>query len=57
MLDLVKNETLRIDSRFLEPACGTGNFVIEILRRKLAVVSERYSENQSEYEKYALLAV
>lgn len=57
MLDLVKNETLRIDSRFLEPACGTGNFVIEILRRKLAVVGERYSKNQSEYEKYALLAV
>ena len=35
MLDLVKDETLRIDSRFLEPACGDGNFLIEILRRKL----------------------
>ena len=37
MLDLVKNETERLDSRFLEPACGDGNFLVEILRRKLAV--------------------
>ncbi len=57
MLDLVKNETLRIDSRFLEPACGTGNFLIEILRRKLAVVCQRYSKNQTDYERYALLAI
>lgn len=38
MLDLVKQETERIDSRFLEPACGTGNFLVEILRRKLRLV-------------------
>ncbi len=57
MLDLVKDETLRIDSRFLEPACGTGNFLIEILRRKLKVVADRHSKNQSEYEKYSLLAI
>ena len=37
MLDLVKHETERLDSRFLEPACGTGNFLEEILLRKLAV--------------------
>lgn len=41
MLDLVKPETDRIDSRFLEPACGDGNFLIEILRRKLAVCEAR----------------
>ena len=41
MLDLVKQETERIDSRFLEPACGDGNFLIEILRRKLAVCEGR----------------
>ena len=41
MCDLVKNETERIESRFLEPACGQGAFLIEILRRKLAVVSCR----------------
>ena len=57
MLDLVKAETERIDSRFLEPACGTGNFLIEILRRKLAVVGDRYARNQIEYERYAILAV
>jgi hypothetical protein len=57
MLDLVKQETERIDSRFLEPACGNGNFLIEILRRKLAVVGDRYKRNQIEYERYAILAV
>jgi len=57
MLDLVKSESERIDSRFLEPACGTGNFLIEILRRKLAVVSSRYKKSQSEWERYAVVAV
>jgi SAM-dependent methyltransferase len=57
MLDLVKQETERIDSRFLEPACGTGNFLVEILKRKLAVVENRYSKNQLEYERSAILAL
>ncbi len=57
MLDLVKQETERIDSRFLEPACGTGNFLVEILKRKLTVVENRYSKNQLEYERYAILAL
>jgi len=57
MLDLVKQETERIDSRFLEPACGTGNFLIEILKRKLAVVEKRYKKNQIEFERYAVIAV
>ncbi len=57
MLDLVKQETDRIDSRFLEPACGTGNFLVEILRRKLAVVESRYKKSQLEYERYAVIAV
>ncbi len=57
MLDLVKQETERIDSRFLEPACGTGNFLVEILRRKLDVVEQRYGKSQIEYERYALIAV
>lgn len=57
MLDLVKQETERIDSRFLEPACGTGNFLVEILSRKLAVVEQRYGKNQIEYERYAVIAV
>ncbi len=57
MLDLVEQETQRIDSRFLEPACGTGNFLIEILRRKLKVVARRYQRSQTEFERYAFLAV
>lgn len=56
MLDLVKQETERIDSRFLEPACGDGNFLAEILRRKLAVVKKKYKKSPSDYEKYAMLA-
>jgi len=57
MLDLVEQETERIESRFLEPACGTGNFLVEILNRKLAVVSARYAKSQLEWERYAVLAV
>jgi hypothetical protein len=57
MLDLVVNETHRIDSRFLEPACGTGNFLIEVLNRKLEVVSDRYRKSQIEFERYAVIAV
>lgn len=57
MLDLVRQETERIDSRFLEPACGTGNFLTEILERKLKVVEDRYKKNQLEFEKYSILAV
>lgn len=56
MLDLVKQETERIDSRFLEPACGTGNFLTEILERKLRVVESRYRKSQPEYEKYSVIA-
>ena len=56
MLDLVKQETERIDSRFLEPACGDGNFLAEILRRKLAVVLRQYGKSPADYEKYAVLA-
>ena len=57
MLDLVKHETERIDSRFLEPACGNGNFLAEVLRRKLNVVDQRYSKSQIEWERYAVIAV
>ena len=57
MLDLVKTETERIDSRFLEPACGNGNFIAEVLRRKLAVVASRYRKSPLEYQRYAFLAV
>jgi len=57
MLDLVKQETERIDSRFLEPACGTGNFLIEILERKLQVVEKKYRKSQLEFERNLVLAV
>jgi hypothetical protein len=56
MLDLVKQETERIESRFLEPACGTGNFLTEVLSRKLYIVENRYSKSQLEYEWYVVIA-
>jgi len=57
MLNLVKHETERIDSRFLEPACGSGNFLVEILSRKLKIVEQRYKKSQSDFEKYSILAI
>ncbi|HSW64793.1 MAG TPA: hypothetical protein VLH56_16015 [Dissulfurispiraceae bacterium] len=57
MLDLVKQETDRIESRFLEPACGNGNFLAPILKRKLAVVEKRYGKSQLDFERYAIMAV
>src|SRR5438093_3046388 len=57
MLDLVKGETERIDSRFLEPACGNGNFLVQILRRKLAAVELKYGKSDFERRHYALLGL
>ncbi|MDR1099147.1 MAG: hypothetical protein LBL28_01565, partial [Treponema sp.] len=63
MLDLVQQETERIESRFLEPACGNGNFLIEVLTRKLAKIAARYGKSRAmaqhriEYERYAVSAV
>ena len=57
MLDLVKGETERIDARFLEPACGSGNFLVRILQRKLAVVELKFGKSEFEKQHYALLAL
>jgi hypothetical protein len=57
MLDLVRAETELIDSRFLEPACGSGNFLVPVLRRKLAAVEAKYSTSEFEKRHYAIFAV
>jgi lantibiotic modifying enzyme len=57
MCDLVKQETERIDSRFLEPACGDGNFLSEILSRKLVIVKCKYKKSSYDYERNSLLAL
>ncbi len=57
MLDLVKGETERIDSRFLEPACGSGNFLVPILQRKLAAVELKYGKSDFEKRHHALQAL
>lgn len=57
MINLVKDEAERIDSRFLEPACGSGNFLVPVLRRKLTAVQTRYGRSDFEKKHYALFAV
>lgn len=57
MLDLVKGETERIDSRFLEPACGSGNFLVKILQRKLAAVELKYGTSDFEKQHFGLLGL
>jgi hypothetical protein len=57
MLDLVSHEMERIESRVLEPACGTGNFLAEVLSRKLGMVKMRYQKEQFDYERNAVIAV
>ncbi|HEY3783482.1 MAG TPA: DNA methyltransferase [Fimbriimonadaceae bacterium] len=57
MLDLVKEETERIDSRFLEPACGSGNFLVQVLKRKLAAVEAKYGRSDFERRHFALLGL
>src|ERR1700687_2953186 len=57
MLNLVKDESERIDSRFLEPACGSGNFLIPVLRRKLAAVELKYGRSEFERRHYAMFAL
>ena len=57
MLNLVKDETERIDARFLEPACGSGNFIVQILKRKLAAVELKFGKSDFERQHYALLGL
>ncbi|MBW6511215.1 MAG: SAM-dependent methyltransferase [Desulfuromonadaceae bacterium] len=57
MLDLVKGESERIDSRFLEPACGSGNFLVRVLQRKLTAVELKFGKSDFEKRHYALLAL
>ena len=57
MLDLVKEESERIDSRFLEPACGSGNFLVQVLKRKLAAVQGKFGKSDFEKQHYTLLAL
>jgi hypothetical protein len=57
MLESVKAESERIDSRFLEPACGSGNFLVRVLQRKLAAVDVRYRKNDFEQRHYALFGL
>lgn len=57
MLELVKDESERIDSRFLEPACGSGNFLVRVLQRKLAAVEMKYGKSAFERQHYALLSL
>jgi type I restriction-modification system DNA methylase subunit len=57
MLDLIKDESERINSRFLESACGSGNFLVQILKRKLAAVELKYGKSDFDRSHYAMLGL
>lgn len=57
MLKMVNNELRNIESRFLEPACGDGNFLAPVLTSKLDVVATRYKKSQTEFEKYSFVSI
>lgn len=57
MLDVVKGEASRIESRFLEPSCGSGNFLVRVLQRKFAVVELKCGKTGSERRYHALLSM
>ncbi len=57
MLDLVKDDSENPASTFLEPACGNGNFLIEILRRKMETINRKFKKNQIEFECQSLVAI
>jgi hypothetical protein len=57
MINLIDEGKLSIESRFLEPACGNGNFLYEILDKKLKSVEDKYKKDQNDYERYSILAV
>lgn len=57
MCDLVAHECERIESRFLEPACGDGNFLAEVVSRKLATVKKKYGKSHFDYERFSVLAM
>ena len=57
MLNLVSEETNRLDARFLESACGDGNFLIEILNRKMEVLIKNFKKNQYEFERNSIVVI
>lgn len=57
MVELVRSEAERIESRFLEPACGTGHFLVTVLERKLRSVARLYARTSFERRHFALLAL
>ena len=57
MLNLVNQEVVRLESRFLESACGDGNFLIEILNRKLKILVNKFKKNQYEFERNSIIAI
>lgn len=57
MLKMVESQTYRIDSRFLEPACGNGNFLEAVLIKKLDSAYSTYKASTYDFERYSILAV
>lgn len=60
MLDLVSEDLETgpgfVDKTFLEPSAGDGNFLVAILRRKLAAIEKRYTAKEWPHESLFALA-
>ena len=59
MLDLLPQSTFDLKTTFLEPACGNGNFLEAILKRKLEsfIKNKQLIINQDDVERNILLAI
>lgn len=55
MLDLIPDAFLSIDTRFLEPAAGDGNFLVSILERKISLISEPELGGTPRWFEFAIL--
>ena len=56
ILNMMPDAFSALDIKFLEPSCGSGNFLVEILRRKLHLVLKNDCVSQEQYEHRLLRA-
>jgi len=57
IIDLVGNEAMRYDSKFLDPACGDGNFLVALFDRKLASLEGKLHKNATLCEEKLMIAL
>ena len=57
IIDLVGNEAMRYDSKFLDPACGDGNFLLALLDRKLTSLKRKSCKNTTLCEEKLMITL